>query len=370
MLLVWMRFGSLPGAHVVEAATRQFSIVGNLLYREKDVAACVVSNTLVDEAGDRMHHVADVICCLHQDVRRTNTQPGHIFLERLRIFARDSIGRYAFKFAALDDLVVYVGVIHHVGDVVAAVDKVPADHVEPYERSSIPDVDSVVDRRPTHIDVGATGLARPEIHDVASHGVIYANSHEPTLLINATAYAAMPSPRPVNPSPSVVVALTDTAPGSISSAPATALTISSRSGLNLGAAATTVESMFSIAQPSSRNRTPIWERISRLDVPSQRSSLGNRSPRSPKRAAPSSASATAWQRTSASECPASPGPSGIRIPPITSGRLSSTAWASNPNPTLMLRSPTEHGLGSGRPGSRSLRFAWRPARSLLCLQLD
>ena len=60
---------------------------------------------------------------------------------------------------------------------------------------------------------------------------------------------------------------------------------------------------------------------SRLRAPAQRSSLeGNIVPMSSRHAAPSSASQSAWQTMSASECPSRPCVCGILTPPSTSGR--------------------------------------------------
>src|SRR5205085_217276 len=54
---------------------------------------------------------------------------------------------------------------------------------------------------------------------------------------------------------------------------------------------------------------------------------------SPRPAAPSNASMSAWVTTSPSECPARPRGEGIATPPSTSGTPSAKAWASNPIPT-------------------------------------
>src|SRR5262245_2320430 len=63
---------------------------------------------------------------------------------------------------------------------------------------------------------------------------------------------------------------------------------------------------------------------------------------SPRPAAPSRASISAWVTTSPSECPARPRSSSKRIPPSTSGMPSANACASTPSP--MRRSDTEGGL--------------------------
>jgi hypothetical protein len=71
---------------------------------------------------------------------------------------------------------------------------------------------------------------------------------------SATAWAASPSPRPVNPRKSVVVARTAMRSGSTPSASARAERISSRSGARRGSWPMKMQSAFSSSQPASRTR--------------------------------------------------------------------------------------------------------------------
>ena len=64
---------------------------------------------------------------------------------------------------------------------------------------------------------------------------------------------------------------------------------------------------------------------------------GNHSPMSPRSAAPSSASISAWTAASPSEWPASPRGWGIRTPPSHSGTPSAKACTSRPEPTRITR---------------------------------
>ena len=126
----------------------------------------------------------------------------------------------------------------------------------------------------------------------------------------ATASAAMPSPRPTKPIPSPRRGLHVHRARRRARAPRRgASRIASRCGPSFGAlAASRVASTLHDAQPAlgeqprRRSRSSSSESASR-----QRSSVsGKCSPMSPRPAAPSSASITAWVSTSASEWPASP----------------------------------------------------------------
>ncbi len=92
-----------------------------------------------------------------------------------------------------------------------------------------------------------------------------------------------------------------------------------------------------------------------------RSSLGNRRPRSPCPAAPSSASATACRTTSPSEWPARAGAPSIAMPPRRSGDPGPNGWLSWPNPTR--GTPAAPSCCSARTrssGSVTLRFVGSP----------
>src|SRR5215207_5461650 len=141
---------------------------------------------------------------------------------------------------------------------------------------------------------------------------------------------AIPSPRPIQPMPSLVVALTLTRAdvASASTRSISALWRSSR-----GRSQTTVASTLTIRPPT----VPTAVRSRSIESASrQRSSSSGKSvPMSPAPAAPSRASITAWVRTSASECPSRPSSCSISTPPRTRRRPSAKRWLSYPIPTLI-----------------------------------
>src|SRR5690606_37508955 len=132
----------------------------------------------------------------------------------------------------------------------------------------------------------------------------------------ATAWAAIPSPRPVKPSFSLVVALTLTASRSTSQVSAMRWRISAACGPTLGRSQTMVMSALPSFQPHSPTRPTQWRSRPRLAAPRQRSSLGGKcTPMSPSASAPSSASHRACRATSPSLCATTPRSCGTRTPP-------------------------------------------------------
>src|SRR3954454_1593833 len=148
----------------------------------------------------------------------------------------------------------------------------------------------------------------------------------------ATACAASPSPRPVKPRWSVVVARTFTSPSPI--APARRRRISSRRPAMRASSPTRTQSALTSLHPAARTCPYASVRSVSDETPRKRSSPeGNSDPMSPSPAAPSTASMSAWASTSPSECPASPRGCSSSTPPRTSGMPSSRACASTPMPT-------------------------------------
>src|SRR5690606_34715394 len=146
---------------------------------------------------------------------------------------------------------------------------------------------------------------------------------------SATAWAAMPSPRPVKPRRSLVVALTLTAPTPTSRSAATWVRIASRCGASLGASQTTTLSTLETRQPCWRSSASTWRSIIRLSAPAQRGSPGGKWwPMSPSASAPSSASQIACNSTSPSEWAWMPRSKGSRTPPRTTWSPGPKAWTS------------------------------------------
>src|SRR4051794_16006590 len=170
-----------------------------------------------------------------------------------------------------------------------------------------------------------------------------------TLTTSAVAMAATPSPRPVRPSPSVVVADTETGAPTAADRAASA---SDRRGATLGRLPTTCTDTLPITKPAARTNRAVSTSRSAPDAPDQRgSSVPKTDPRSPRPAAASNASQAACAATSPSLCPPQPTGSSRKCRPARCiGRPASSGWTSTPVPTRGSsgtgpRSAGEHGLG-------------------------
>src|SRR5207249_5965887 len=254
-------------------------------------------------------------------LRPCDSQGVEVFEERLDVRLGEFVNRDLFVGCLLDDPVLDVGQIHHLGYLIFVLDEDTAQQILEEETSEVPNVGVVVDRRPAGIHPHLAGSQRRECLSLAGHRVVQAERCHAISLSSTTACAAKASPRPIAPTWSVVVAFSPAAAGSTPSASARLFRICSRYGASRGTWASSVTSTFSTAHLARRQLSVTSRSRSRLRASLYfGSSSGNRVPMSPMPAAPQSASIRAWQTTSASLWPCNPMSQGSSTPPSTSRR--------------------------------------------------
>src|SRR5690625_1612070 len=148
----------------------------------------------------------------------------------------------------------------------------------------------------------------------------------------AVAMAAMPSPRPVRPSPSVVVA--DTVIEAFAAADSFR-SASARRGANFGRFPTICTATLPISKPAARTRAAASASNAAPEAPFHCGSpVPNWAPRSPRPAAENRASQAACAATSPSEWPLTPVSSGHSKPARNRILPDTKGWTSVPTPTL------------------------------------
>ncbi len=75
-------------------------------------------------------------------------------------------------FGAVDDLIVHVGVVHHVFDSVAAILQIAADDVEDQRRHGVTDMRIVVNRHPAYVHFHEVRFERLKFFCLAGERVI------------------------------------------------------------------------------------------------------------------------------------------------------------------------------------------------------
>src|SRR5215469_16109971 len=163
---------------------------------------------------------------------------------------------------------------------------------------------------------------------------------------SAVAIAAIPSPRPVRPRPSVVVA--ERLTGAPDNASASTAAASSRRGPSLGRLPITHTDTLPIVYPAAATRRAVSRSSATPEAPAHSGrDVPKFTPRSPSPAADKSASHAACAATSPSECPARPVSPGHSSPARCKGRPASNGWTSTPTPT---RGTIPRASGSSPPG--------------------
>ncbi len=150
---------ALSGAQVFEGLARQLAVARELAHRVVHVAVGrLVGQAVVLQPADHRQHLRHVFGGARLAV-------GALHAERVGIFVHggdEAVGERADGLAvldrALDDLVVDVGDVAHVGHVIPRRAQPALHHVEHHHHPRMPDVTVVVHRHPAHVHAHAAGL--------------------------------------------------------------------------------------------------------------------------------------------------------------------------------------------------------------------
>ena len=153
-----MDLHSRPGHQLLYPLAGEPSVIREFGYGVKDVIFGHVSVPPLDEATDHLDHSIDVIAGFGLGVGPEEPQPVEVAMESLRVSVGDEPVRNTFFLRPLDNLVVHVGNVTHIGDVVADVAQIPVNHVEDDQGPSVADVAEVIDGDPADIHPDAPRL--------------------------------------------------------------------------------------------------------------------------------------------------------------------------------------------------------------------
>src|SRR2546422_5357462 len=290
---------------LVEILPQEPAVRGEAADLEVDVAVDRVGVAGGDQPLDELEHLGYVFRRLRIHVGCQDPQGGHVLAFGGDIALGEFARRNARFVGASDDPIVDVGVVLDACDPIALEGEVTPDHVEDDGAPRVPDVRVVVHGHPAHVHADFARCEGNEFLLRSGHRV--GDPDHPATSTLTTAIAAIPSCRPTTPSPSGFFALTLTLSTSSPSTSASRLAISGSRGARRGAWASTVASTLTRRPPRAVTRSTTFRSSVRLEMPRYRASVsGKCRPRSPSASAPSSASPTACDSTSASEWPPSP----------------------------------------------------------------
>ena len=131
----------------------------------------------LEQRGDQVGHLVDVLGGARQDVRDGHPEGGRIGQEALEVAAGQDIDPLSGRRRAPDDLVVDVGDVEDPGDRQAAPSEVADQQVDEEERPEVADVDRGVDRGAAGIDADVALAQRDERPGQAGQGVVQLDRH-------------------------------------------------------------------------------------------------------------------------------------------------------------------------------------------------
>ena len=126
-------------------------------------------------------------------------QRVEILEEGLDVLLRELVDRLAMLGRLLDDAVLDVGQVHHLGDAIPLLEEDAAQQVLEEEGAEVTDMRIIVDGRAAGVHPNVAWLDRHELFQPAAHRVVEAQRRHGISRSSATAWAARASPLPMGP---------------------------------------------------------------------------------------------------------------------------------------------------------------------------
>ena len=175
--LVRRHVDARAGQHLVGVPARELAVAGEAADREQHVALGGIGVAGFHQLADHLQDLAHVRGRLRLDVRRGDTQRGHV----LAVGGGEASGDVGDRHPGLArggvDLVVDVGDVAGVAQRAVAAPQQVGQHPEHHRPARVADVHVVVDRRPAYVHGRAGRVDRLEGLGAAGQRVVEAQAH-------------------------------------------------------------------------------------------------------------------------------------------------------------------------------------------------
>ena len=145
-------FHARAGLHVIELTVVELAVALETTHTVVDITvAGRVGKALVDQRLGHRDDIADVRGRPWLAIRPQDTQTPLVFVHRLDHALGQRLEGFAILIGSLEDLVVDIGNVAHIGDVIATRTQVTRDDVEGHHHTRMADVTEVIDRHATDV---------------------------------------------------------------------------------------------------------------------------------------------------------------------------------------------------------------------------
>ena len=173
ILLAEVDLHALAGAQVVERLARELAVAGKLAHRVIDVAVRrAVGEAALLEHADHLQHPGDVLGRARLEVGLLDPERGGVLVHRRDEARGQRLDRLAVLLRALDDLVVDIGDVAHVGDVEPERAQPAPHHVEHHHDPRVAEMAVVVDRHAADVHAHLAGYQGDKLLLLASERVV------------------------------------------------------------------------------------------------------------------------------------------------------------------------------------------------------
>ena len=164
---------TLTGTQIVERLARKLTVAWKLAYREVHITVGrLVGQPVLFELADQIKHLWHIFRCARLVIRTLNAQRQRVLVHEANEPIRQFANRLVVLRRALDDFVIDIGDIAHVGHFEAARPHPPLNHVEDDQHARMADVAIVINRHSANVHANLAGFDRNKILLFPDQGVI------------------------------------------------------------------------------------------------------------------------------------------------------------------------------------------------------
>ena len=180
VMLTILHSHTLTGIELVQRLARELAVAGKLAYSKVHIAiACLVSQAFVLQRTNHLEHLRHVFGGTRLKGGALNTQGVGVLVQGIDHAIGQAANGFAVFHGALDDLVVNVRDVAHIGDAIAACAQPALHHVKGDHGTSMAQVAQVINRHAADIHADMSGFkrrkrfqcTRQRVVDTQTHGV-------------------------------------------------------------------------------------------------------------------------------------------------------------------------------------------------------